>query len=79
VRKEDAIELLRRDAALLQAQHQLPRAQPAIDENFAMIRCHQGAVTRAPAAEHRQAEHGSQGNRAISIYANGKRQTSAEF
>jgi len=35
--KEDAIELFRRNAALFQAQHQLARAQPAIDKNLAMI------------------------------------------
>ena len=59
VREKHAIELLRDDAALLETQHQLPRAQPAIDENFAMIGCDQGAVSRAPAAEHGQAKHGS--------------------
>ncbi len=59
VREKDAIELFRRNAALFQAQHQLARAQPAIDENLAMIGCDQRAVPRAPAAEHRQAEHGS--------------------
>ena len=59
VREKDAIELLRRDTALLQTQDQLPRAQPAIDKNLAMISCDQRAVSRAPAAEHRQAEHGS--------------------
>ena len=37
VRKKDAIDLLRHDAALLQAQYQLPRAQPAIDKNLAVI------------------------------------------
>ena len=58
VREEDAVELLRHDAALLQTQYQLPRAQSAIDENLAVMRCHQGTVSRAPAAEHGQAEHG---------------------
>jgi len=37
--EKDAIELLRRDAALFQAQYKLARAQPAIDKNLAVIRC----------------------------------------
>ena len=61
--KNDAVELLRRHAALLQTQHDLSRAQPAINENLAMFRCDQRAVSRAPAAEHDQAEHGSQDSR----------------
>ena len=59
VREQDAIELLRRNAAMLETQRQLSRAQPAIDQKLAMIGCDQCAVSRAPAAEHRQAEHGS--------------------
>ena len=59
VREKDAIELLRGDTAMLQTQHQLPRAQSAINKDLAMIGCDQRAVSRAPAAEHRQAEHGS--------------------
>jgi hypothetical protein len=59
VRKKYAIDLLWHDAATFQAQHQLPRTQPAIDKNLAMISCNQRAVSRAPAAEHGQAEHGS--------------------
>src|SRR5258706_156454 len=51
VREKDAVELFRDNAALLQAQRQLPRAQPAIDKNFAMIGCNQRAVSRAPAAK----------------------------
>jgi hypothetical protein len=39
--------------------YQLPRAQPAIDKNLAMIGCYQRAVSRAPAAKHGQAEHGT--------------------
>jgi Flp pilus assembly protein TadD len=58
VRKKDAIELLRHDAALLQTQYQLPRAQSAIDKNLAVIRRDERTVSRAPAAEHGQAEHG---------------------
>jgi hypothetical protein len=71
MRENNAIELLGRYATLLQAQHDLPRAQTAINENFAMLGSHQCAVPRAPAAEHGQAEHGSQDSRVISAYANG--------
>ena len=71
VGEQDTIELLRQDAALLQAQHQLPRAQPAIDKNLAVISCYQGAVSRAPAAEHGQAEHGSQDRPVALSCANG--------
>ena len=70
VREKNAVELLGRDAALLQAQHQLPRAQPAIYQNLAMISRDQRAVPRAPAAEHGQAEHGSQDSRVIAVHAN---------
>ena len=73
VREKDAVQLLRRHPALLQAQHQLPCAEPAIDKNFAMIGCDQGAVSRAPAAEHNQAEHGSQGSCISSDCANGNK------
>jgi hypothetical protein len=59
VREKHAVELIRRDAALGQTQYQLPRAESAIDKNLAMIGCDQGAVSRAAAAEHGQAEHGS--------------------
>jgi hypothetical protein len=59
VRKEDAIDLMRRNVAMGETQHQLPCAQPAIDKNFTMIGGDQCAVSRAAAAEHRQAEHGS--------------------
>src|SRR5438128_5809273 len=72
--EEDAIKLLRRDAAVLQTQYQLARAQPAIDENLAVIGCDQRTISRAPAAEHGQAEHGSQGKRVSSIHANGNRE-----
>ena len=58
VRENNAVELLRRDATLLQTQHDLPRAQTAINENFAMLGGDQRAIPRAPAAEHDQAEHG---------------------
>jgi hypothetical protein len=71
VRQKYAIELLRRNAALFQPQRQLSRAQPGIDQNLAVIGRNQRAVTRAPATEHGQAEHGSQVSRVISVYANG--------
>ena len=64
------VELLRRDAALLQTQSDLPRTQAAINENLAVVGCDQRAVPRAPAAEHGQAEHGSQDRRAIQVHAN---------
>jgi hypothetical protein len=57
--KNDAVELLRRYTALLQAQHHLPRAQTPVNEDPAVIGCHQRAVARASAAKHGQAEHGS--------------------
>ena len=57
VGEENAIELLGRDPALLEAQNDLPRAQSAVDENFAMIGRNQRAISRAAAAEHGQTEH----------------------
>ena len=59
MREQHAIQLIGRDAALVQTQYQLPRAQAAIDKNLAVTGCDQGAVSRAAAAEHGQAEHGS--------------------
>ena len=70
VRDNNPVELLRRDAALLQTQHDLPRAQAAINENFAMLGGDQRTVSGAPAAEHDQAEHGSQDSRVTSFCAN---------
>jgi hypothetical protein len=58
VSEKHAVELFGRDAALGQTQYQLPGAQAAIDKNLAMISCDKRAVSRAPAAEHGQAEHG---------------------
>src|SRR5215813_9434966 len=78
MRENNAIELLRRDAALLQTQHHLPRAQTTINENLAMMGGNQSAVSRAPAAEHGQAEHGSQDTRVISFCANGNGQVSGK-
>jgi hypothetical protein len=57
VGKEHAIELPRRDSALLEPDHDLPRAQSAVHENPAMIGRDQRAVARAAAAEHGQSEH----------------------
>ena len=74
VRENNAVQLLRRDATLLQTQHDLPRAETSINENLAVIGGDQGTVSRAPAAEHRQAEHGSQDSREISFCANGNEQ-----
>jgi len=71
VRENNAVELLRRDATLLKAQHDLPRAQTAINENLAMLGGDQRAVPGAPAAEHDQTEHGSQDSRVTSFCANG--------
>ena len=71
MREKHPIKLFRRDAAFCQAQNQLSRTQPAIDKNLAMIGRDQRAVSPAAAAEHGQAEHGSQVNRATSAYANG--------
>ena len=79
VRENNAVQLPGRDAALLQAQNDLPRAETAINENLAMIRGNQCAVSRAPAAEHGQAEHGSQDTRVISFCANGNGQLSAKI
>jgi hypothetical protein len=59
VREQDAIELLRCNAAMLETQRQLSRAEAAIDQKLAMIGRDQRTVSRAPAPEHRQAEHGS--------------------
>ena len=58
VREKHAIELLRCYTTLFQAQYHLSSAETAVDENLAMIRCDQGAVSRTPAAKHGQAEHG---------------------
>jgi hypothetical protein len=57
VGEEHAIELPRRDPALLEPQDELARAQPAIDQQPAMFGRDQRAVARAAAAEHGQGEH----------------------
>jgi hypothetical protein len=71
VRENNAVKLLGRNATLLKAQHDLARAQTAINENLAMLGGDQRAVPGAPAAEHGQAEHGFQDSRLISFCANG--------
>ena len=71
VRENNAVELLRCHATLLETQHDLSRAQTAINENLAMLGGDQRAVPGAPAAEHGQAEHGFQDSRVISFCANG--------
>src|SRR5205809_7273216 len=57
VRQEHAIELPRRDSALLEPDHDLSRAESVIDQDPAMIGRDQGAIPRAAAAEHGQSEH----------------------
>jgi hypothetical protein len=79
VRENNAVELFRRDTALFQTQNDLPRAETAINENLAMISGNQRTVSRAPAAEHSQAEHGSKGIRAISFCANENGQVSTKI
>src|SRR5215831_16115628 len=46
VRQHNAVQLLRREATLPQTQYDLPRAEAAINENLAMIRGDQRAVSR---------------------------------
>ena len=57
VSKQNPIELRRRHAAFFEAQDNLPRAQPTVDQYFAMIGRNKRAVPRAAAPEHRQTEH----------------------
>ena len=57
VREQDAIELFGGHSALLQPQHDLSRAQSAIDQKLAMIGRDQRAVARTPAPQHRETEH----------------------
>ena len=71
--EEDAIELGRGDPALLESDHDLPRAQSAIDQNPAVIRRDERAISSAAAAEHGQGEHRSisSGHRRVSQIRNG--------
>ena len=57
VRQEHTIELLRRHAAKREPHYELTRTQPAIDQQPAMIGHEQRAVSGAPTAERREAEH----------------------
>jgi len=55
--EQNAIELIWGHAASLEAENNLPRAQPTIDQQSAMIGCDEGAVSGAAATEHGQTEH----------------------
>src|SRR5256885_12386471 len=55
--QQHAVELRRRDSALLEADDDLSRAQSAIDQNPAMIGRDQRAISCAAATEHGQSEH----------------------
>ena len=57
VSEQNAIELLRQNAALLEPQGNLARAEAAIDQNLAMAGGEQRAVSSTTAPEHRQTEH----------------------
>jgi hypothetical protein len=57
VGEKHAIELVGSDSALGETQDKLARAQSAVDQQAAMIGRDERAVSRAPAAEHRQTEH----------------------
>jgi hypothetical protein len=57
VSKQDAVELLRPDAALFKPDHDLPGAEAAINENSAIICANERAVPGTAAAEHGKAEH----------------------
>jgi hypothetical protein len=57
VSEQNTVELFRHHAALLKPEHNLPRAQSAIDQNFAMIGRDERTVPGTAAPEHRQTEH----------------------
>jgi hypothetical protein len=57
VGEQNAIELFGHYAALLEPEHDLPRAESAIDQNFAVIGRDQGAVPGTAAPKHGQTEH----------------------
>ena len=73
VGEENTIELCRSDSALLEPDHDLPRAQSPIDQNSAMIGRDERAISGAAAAEHGQTEHSSisSGHRRVSQIGNG--------
>src|SRR5689334_15504906 len=55
--EENAIELVRLDAAEGEAHHLLAHAEPAIDQQLAMIGRDQGGIPGAATPEHRQTKH----------------------
>jgi hypothetical protein len=59
VGNQDAIELLGRDSALVESENNLPRAQPAIDQNSTMISLHECGIPGTATPEHGQTEHAS--------------------
>ena len=66
--KQDAIELPGSDAAERQTDHELARAQSAIDQDAAMIGRDERAVSGAAAAEHGQSEHARLVTDALSVH-----------
>ena len=50
VRKQNAVEVFRRDSALLKPKNNLPCAQSTIDQEFAFIALDQSAIARAAGA-----------------------------
>ena len=73
VGEEDAVELRGSDSALFEPHDDLACAQPAIDQEPAMIGRDERAISRAAAAEHGQSEHRwiSSGRSPISQIRNG--------
>ena len=57
VGEKNAVELVRGDPAQREPEHELARAQSAIDEQPAMIGCDERAISGAAAPEHGQTEH----------------------
>jgi pyridoxamine 5'-phosphate oxidase len=57
VGEKDAVQFVRREAAKLEPEDELARAQAAIDQEPAMLGRDQGAVPGAPAPEHCQTKH----------------------
>ena len=55
--EQDAVELFRQNAALLEPEGDLARAKTAINQNFTMVGRDERAVSTATASEHRQTEH----------------------
>ena len=74
VSEEDTIELGRADPALLEPDHDLPRAQAAIDQEPTVIGRDERAISSAAAAEHGQGEHRSiiSGRNPLSQTGNGR-------